>query len=128
MPTIKQFRNTYRHIGRSTDARSSSRLTGRYTEICGEDRRSIFAPFRGEPKRYGSEEAAGMGSQSRDKGWYAKGRHTTDRASEQGLLKETEKILEMWKHPEPFVYPTAPGGMTTSPSFCILIRRVFMLT
>ncbi|KAH8891692.1 hypothetical protein GQ53DRAFT_746697 [Thozetella sp. PMI_491] len=37
-------------------------------------------------------------------------RNVTDPRKQRGLLKETEKILEMWKHPEPFVYPTAPGG------------------
>ncbi|EPE03689.1 lyr family protein [Ophiostoma piceae UAMH 11346] len=26
------------------------------------------------------------------------------------LLKETEKLLEKWKHPEPYAFPTAPGG------------------
>jgi hypothetical protein len=28
----------------------------------------------------------------------------------QALLKETEKLLEKWKHPDPYVHPTAPGG------------------
>lgn len=34
----------------------------------------------------------------------------------QALLKETEKLLEKWKHPDPYIPPTAPGGMphTTS--------------
>ncbi|KAK8162907.1 hypothetical protein BKA80DRAFT_96149 [Phyllosticta citrichinensis] len=26
------------------------------------------------------------------------------------LLKETEALLEHWKHPDPYVPPTAPGG------------------
>ncbi|KAG7284096.1 hypothetical protein NEMBOFW57_010457 [Staphylotrichum longicolle] len=26
------------------------------------------------------------------------------------LLKETEKLLEKWKHPDPYCHPTAPGG------------------
>jgi hypothetical protein len=28
----------------------------------------------------------------------------------QTLLKETEKLLEKWKHPDPYIHPTAPGG------------------
>ena len=28
----------------------------------------------------------------------------------QALLSETEKLLESWKHPDPYVHPTAPGG------------------
>jgi NADH dehydrogenase (ubiquinone) 1 beta subcomplex subunit 9 len=28
----------------------------------------------------------------------------------QALLKETEKLLEKWKHPDPYCHPTAPGG------------------
>ncbi|KAL4864949.1 hypothetical protein BDV12DRAFT_175320 [Aspergillus spectabilis] len=26
------------------------------------------------------------------------------------LLQETEKLLETWKHPDPYRAPTAPGG------------------
>ncbi|KAH8844253.1 hypothetical protein MCOR27_007189 [Pyricularia oryzae] len=26
------------------------------------------------------------------------------------LLRETEKLLETWKHPDPYCHPTAPGG------------------
>ena len=29
----------------------------------------------------------------------------------QVLLRETEKLLEEWKHPDPYRPPTAPGGM-----------------
>jgi hypothetical protein len=28
----------------------------------------------------------------------------------QVLLRETEKLLETWKHPDPYRAPTAPGG------------------
>ena len=28
----------------------------------------------------------------------------------QALLSETEKLLDTWKHPDPYVAPTAPGG------------------
>ncbi|KAF4497659.1 NADH dehydrogenase (ubiquinone) 1 beta subcomplex 9 [Fusarium agapanthi] len=28
----------------------------------------------------------------------------------QALLTETEKLLESWKHPDPYTPPTAPGG------------------
>jgi hypothetical protein len=28
----------------------------------------------------------------------------------QDLIKETEDLLEKWKHPEPYRPPTAPGG------------------
>lgn len=26
-------------------------------------------------------------------------------------MKETEKLLEKWKHPDPYIHPTAPGGV-----------------
>ncbi|KAG6016515.1 hypothetical protein E4U54_001204 [Claviceps lovelessii] len=29
----------------------------------------------------------------------------------QVLLNETEKLLDTWKHPDPYIPPTAPGGM-----------------
>jgi hypothetical protein len=28
----------------------------------------------------------------------------------QELIKETENLLEKWKHPDPYRPPTAPGG------------------
>lgn len=28
----------------------------------------------------------------------------------QALLQETEKLLNTWKHPDPYCHPTAPGG------------------
>jgi hypothetical protein len=28
----------------------------------------------------------------------------------QALVEETEQILQSWKHPEPYIPPTAPGG------------------
>lgn len=31
----------------------------------------------------------------------------------QALLSETEKLLNGWKHPDPYVPPTAPGGTDT---------------
>lgn len=31
-------------------------------------------------------------------------------ASEKELIKETESLLEKWKHPDPYRPPTAPGG------------------
>lgn len=30
---------------------------------------------------------------------------------QQALLTETEKLLQEWKHPDPYTPPTAPGGM-----------------
>ena len=37
----------------------------------------------------------------------------TDRMSTwKALLKETEQLLQKWKHPDPYAHPTAPGGMT----------------
>ncbi|KAG5952625.1 hypothetical protein E4U53_000373 [Claviceps sorghi] len=29
---------------------------------------------------------------------------------DQALLSETEKLLDTWKHPDPYIPPTAPGG------------------
>ena len=31
------------------------------------------------------------------------------------LFNETEKLLEKWKHPDPYRPPTAPGGMANRP-------------
>ncbi|CDM32415.1 hypothetical protein DTO013E5_3401 [Penicillium roqueforti] len=33
-----------------------------------------------------------------------------DPRQQQVLLRETEKLLETWKHPDPYHAPTAPGG------------------
>ena len=32
------------------------------------------------------------------------------RSSHQILFNETEKLLQKWKHPDPYRPPTAPGG------------------
>lgn len=37
-------------------------------------------------------------------------RHVTDPRQQRALLSETEKLLSGWKHPDPYVPPTAPGG------------------
>jgi NADH dehydrogenase (ubiquinone) 1 beta subcomplex subunit 9 len=33
----------------------------------------------------------------------------------QDLVRETEKLLEKWKHPDPYRPPTAPGGALLIP-------------
>jgi hypothetical protein len=30
-------------------------------------------------------------------------------------LSETEKLLDSWKHPDPYIPPTAPGGIFPLP-------------
>ncbi|CAJ0551583.1 hypothetical protein HG530_015478 [Fusarium avenaceum] len=37
-------------------------------------------------------------------------RNVTDPRHQRALLSETEKLLESWKHPDPYTPPTAPGG------------------
>ncbi|KAG5982657.1 hypothetical protein E4U55_001567 [Claviceps digitariae] len=37
-------------------------------------------------------------------------RRVTGARQQMALLKETEKLLEKWKHPDPYIPPTAPGG------------------
>ncbi|KAL6923811.1 hypothetical protein FSST1_001085 [Fusarium sambucinum] len=37
-------------------------------------------------------------------------RNVTDPRHQRALLTETEKLLESWKHPDPYTPPTAPGG------------------
>ncbi|EGR48857.1 uncharacterized protein TRIREDRAFT_47510 [Trichoderma reesei QM6a] len=37
-------------------------------------------------------------------------RKVTDPRQQRALLAETEKLLESWKHPDPYVPPCAPGG------------------
>lgn len=50
-------------------------------------------------------------------------RNETD-GSTQALLKETENLLEKWKHPEPYAFPTAPGGQFTTASTGQPARRL----
>ncbi|KAF4972728.1 hypothetical protein FZEAL_9544 [Fusarium zealandicum] len=37
-------------------------------------------------------------------------RNVTDPRHQRALVTETEKLLESWKHPDPYIPPTAPGG------------------
>uniref|UniRef100_B5XD39 NADH dehydrogenase [ubiquinone] 1 beta subcomplex subunit 9 n=1 Tax=Salmo salar TaxID=8030 RepID=B5XD39_SALSA len=37
-------------------------------------------------------------------------RNIADSRQQRALLSETEKLLDTWKHPDPYVPPTAPGG------------------
>ncbi|KAK1584719.1 complex 1 protein [Colletotrichum navitas] len=37
-------------------------------------------------------------------------RNVTDSRQKRELLTQTESLLAKWKHPEPYVHPTAPGG------------------
>ncbi|CAI6338935.1 unnamed protein product [Periconia digitata] len=37
-------------------------------------------------------------------------KHVNEPRLKRELIKETEDLLEKWKHPDPYVAPTAPGG------------------
>ncbi|KFA61363.1 hypothetical protein S40285_05883 [Stachybotrys chlorohalonatus IBT 40285] len=37
-------------------------------------------------------------------------RNVTNPRHQRALLAETEKLLDSWKHPDPYIAPTAPGG------------------
>ncbi|KKY15016.1 putative lyr family protein [Phaeomoniella chlamydospora] len=37
-------------------------------------------------------------------------KHVRDARLQRQLFAETEKLLEKWKHPDPYRTPTAPGG------------------
>ncbi|KAL2114610.1 hypothetical protein VUR80DRAFT_4593 [Thermomyces stellatus] len=37
-------------------------------------------------------------------------RNVTDPRQKRALLSATEKLLDEWKHPEPYIPPCAPGG------------------
>ncbi|KAF1956566.1 hypothetical protein CC80DRAFT_60625 [Byssothecium circinans] len=37
-------------------------------------------------------------------------KHVTEPRMKRELIKETEGLLEKWKHPDPYRPPTAPGG------------------
>ncbi|PHH58449.1 hypothetical protein CDD81_5808 [Ophiocordyceps australis] len=37
-------------------------------------------------------------------------RNVSDPRQQKALLLETEKLLDSWKHPDPYIPPTAPGG------------------
>ncbi|TGJ79173.1 hypothetical protein E0Z10_g9587 [Xylaria hypoxylon] len=37
-------------------------------------------------------------------------RNIVEVRKQRALLNETEKLLETWKHPDPYCHPTAPGG------------------
>ncbi|CAM1503725.1 Fc.00g013160.m01.CDS01 [Cosmosporella sp. VM-42] len=59
--------------------------------------------IRGQPQCDGPETTeGGINSLS--------GRNTTADCDTQALLTETEKLLDSWKHPDPYVPPCAPGG------------------
>ncbi len=36
----------------------------------------------------------------------------------QALFQEAEELLEKWKHPDPYIPPTAPGGSDLIPPRC----------
>ncbi|KAF2121714.1 hypothetical protein BDV96DRAFT_639803 [Lophiotrema nucula] len=37
-------------------------------------------------------------------------KNVTEPRLQRNLIKETEELLEKWKHPDPYRPPTAPGG------------------
>jgi len=37
-------------------------------------------------------------------------KHVTDPRAQRAIHQETEDLLEEWKHPDPYIPPTAPGG------------------
>ncbi|KAI9040517.1 NADH dehydrogenase [ubiquinone] 1 beta subcomplex subunit 9 [Aspergillus affinis] len=43
------------------------------------------------------------------------------------LLRETEKLLENWKHPDPYRAPTAPGGMFSNFSKAMISDRALII-
>jgi len=45
----------------------------------------------------------------------------------QALLTETEKLLESWKHPDPYTPPTAPGGMSRQHTGRVVMCRMLMI-
>jgi NADH dehydrogenase (ubiquinone) 1 beta subcomplex subunit 9 len=45
----------------------------------------------------------------------------------QALLTETEKLLESWKHPDPYTPPTAPGGISLQHMARVVRCRVLMI-
>lgn len=52
----------------------------------------------------------------------SQGRFRADELTGQALLKETEKLLDTWKHPDPYLPPSAPGGMY-DPSATALLQQ-----
>jgi NADH dehydrogenase (ubiquinone) 1 beta subcomplex subunit 9 len=46
----------------------------------------------------------------------------------QDLIKETENLLEKWKHPDPYRPPTAPGGALLTPGYFSGRPRMTILT
>ncbi|KIV81905.1 hypothetical protein PV11_04054 [Exophiala sideris] len=52
-------------------------------------------------------------------------RSITDPRHQRVLFNETEKLLEKWKHPDPYRPPTAPGG---SYSYYKILRTASSLT
>jgi len=41
---------------------------------------------------------------------FERNKHITERRLQRDLIRETEDLLEKWKHPDPYRPPTAPGG------------------
>ncbi|EXA42797.1 NADH dehydrogenase (ubiquinone) 1 beta subcomplex 9 [Fusarium oxysporum f. sp. conglutinans race 2 54008] len=54
-------------------------------------------------------------------------RNVTDPRHQRALLTETEKLLESWKHPDPYTPPTAPGGMSRQHTGRVVMCRMLMV-
>ncbi|KAH7138352.1 hypothetical protein B0J11DRAFT_514182 [Dendryphion nanum] len=44
------------------------------------------------------------------RGLFEANKHVSEPRQQRALIKETEALLEKWKHPDPYRPPTAPGG------------------
>ncbi|KAF2827687.1 hypothetical protein CC86DRAFT_349385 [Ophiobolus disseminans] len=44
------------------------------------------------------------------RGLFEAKKNVTEPRQQRELIKETESLLEKWKHPDPYRPPTAPGG------------------
>ncbi|KAJ9611653.1 hypothetical protein H2200_004837 [Cladophialophora chaetospira] len=81
-----------------------SRLIGRFNETFGADKQSTYDLSSTQTET----------SPITDSKEYAEGdtydEDIADGPSSQILFNETEKLLEKWKHPDPYRPPTAPGG------------------
>ncbi|KAF4944351.1 hypothetical protein FSARC_14699 [Fusarium sarcochroum] len=54
-------------------------------------------------------------------------RNVTDPRHQRALLTETEKLLESWKHPDPYTPPTAPGGKSRQHTSRVLYKPLTTL-
>ncbi|KAL8243921.1 hypothetical protein R6Q59_010179 [Mikania micrantha] len=99
------------------DDRYDSLSTGRYKEISGEVKPCIFDHYLTRTRTYMIQDNRRFDHSMRLKEMLL--------ICYKILFTETEKLLEKWKHPDPYRPPTAPGGIiygASKFSYSVLVK------